>query len=86
MTFDLSPTDLNINRDHLLFTYLVWSFKGVLIAGPLQYKNNLQINLKIRILSETSILYLISHASFILIVGFICKDVYSNRQTLLEEK
>ena len=39
-----------------------------------------------RILSETSILFLIRHASFILIVGLHLKDGYTNRRTLLEEK
>ena len=41
--------------------------------------------LKIRILSETSILYLIRHASVILNVGLHSKDVFANKRTLFEE-
>ena len=41
---------------------------GVIKAGPLRLKQ-LTNTLKIRILSETSILYLIRYASIILIVG-----------------
>ena len=39
---------------------------------------------KIKILSKTSILYLIRHASVILWV-FTCKDVCANKRTLLED-
>ena len=44
------------------------------------------IKLQIRFLSQTSIPYLIRHASVILIVGLTCKDLDANKRTLLEEK
>ena len=42
---------------------------SLLKAGPLRLKQQLTTTLKIRILSETSILYLIRYASIILTVG-----------------
>ena len=49
--------------------------------------NNFKAGLKITILDETCILYLIRHASGILIVGLhLLRCIYANKQTLLEEK
>ena len=54
---------------HISVEYLAHIDLKAALKLDLYDKNNLQNYLKIRILSETSILYLIRLASFILIVG-----------------
>ena len=54
--------------------------------GPALKLKQLTNTLKIRILSETSILYLICYASIILIGGSPPVKTYANKPTLLEEK